>query len=73
MLALEPIGRQVTERAVGAHGVVVLAPGGDDAPGVWDVQKPRLIQALIPKPSVETLDVSILDGLAWVDEVRACG
>jgi len=35
---------------------------------MMQVQEPALIQAFISKPAIEGFDVSVLVGLAWLDE-----
>ena len=51
-------------------GVVILLPGVDDHSGMGETAKPVQIQAFITKLAVEALDVGVLGGLAWLDEVQ---
>jgi hypothetical protein len=50
--------------------IVVDPPSLDLLFCVFHRDKPMLLQALLPKPSVETLDVRILNGLSRPDEVQ---
>src|SRR5436305_14257930 len=47
--------------------VVVQPPRFDLSPRVGQILEPIRVQALIPKPSVETLDVTVLYWLAGLD------
>ena len=48
--------------------VVVLLPILDDRAGVLQVQEPVAVEALIPEPAVETLNVGILHRFSRFDE-----
>ena len=50
--------------------VVIIAPVGQEAPGVGEPQEPVLIQALVPQLPVEAFDVAVLRRLARLDEVQ---
>src|SRR5574343_752988 len=55
-------------RAVGSYFVVVLTPDGDDLAGLSQGFEPVLVEAFIPELAVEAFDVSVLRGLAWLDQ-----
>ncbi len=57
-----------TERGMRPDGVVVLAPGREDQACLIQALEPVQIQTLVPDTAVETLDVSVLDGLPRPDE-----
>ena len=61
---------EITERAVWSNSVVVLPPGLDSLSGFVQAAKPVLIQAFVPQPAIEALDVRVLDRLARLDEVQ---
>lgn len=50
--------------------VVVTTPFTDDGSGVSQAGKPVIVQALVPKLTVEAFDVSVLRGLAGLDELQ---
>ena len=45
--------RQIAERAVGAHFVVVTTPGGDENTRLREAGKPLVIQAFVAEATVE--------------------
>ena len=51
--------------------VVVSAPSGNQDTSLGQARKPMVIQALIPKPAVETLDEAVLLRFARLDVVPA--
>ena len=55
-----------TQAAVGPDFVVVLPPFSNALPGLGQTQEPLLVQALVPELAVETLDVAVLHGPAWL-------
>ena len=57
----------ITQAAVRPLLVVLGAPRGDLAPRVEQVLKPTGVQALLPQPSMKTLDVRVLHRLAGLD------
>jgi hypothetical protein len=50
--------------------VVVFSPELDVLLRVGKVHKPVLIEALVPQPAVEALDVAVLRGLGGANEVQ---
>ena len=62
--------RVVAQRAVGSYPVVALSPALDLLPGILHAEKPVLIEALFPEPSIERLDVGVVDRFAWPTEVE---
>ena len=48
--------------------VVFDPPGFDDPPDLRHRDEPVLVQALVPEPAIEALDVGVLVRLAWPDE-----
>src|ERR1700757_296080 len=64
-------GRQVVQRAVGTLFVVILPPGFDFSPGVTETGEPVGIQTFVAQPAVEAFNVSILCGLAWLNEIQS--
>lgn len=54
-----------------ARGVVVIPPAPDLVAGVLQGPEPVQVEAFVPEPAVEGLDVGVLDGLAWLDEAQA--
>ena len=62
------LGSTVAQRRVKPSAVVVLPPIFNDRAGVLQVQEPVAVEALIPEPAVETLNVGILHRLARLDE-----
>ena len=55
-----------TQAAVWPDFVVVPAPLSDARSGLRQCLKPLLVQALVTKLAVETLDVAVLHGPAWL-------
>ena len=53
-----------------AFCVVIDPPVFDDLARLADAREPVLVQALIPEPAIEALDIGILGRLAWVDEIQ---
>lgn len=53
---------------VGPRFVVVLAPQGNDLPGLGQNPEPVLGQAFVPEPAVEALDIGVLGGLSRLDQ-----
>src|SRR3990167_3835374 len=62
--------RKIAQRAVRSDRVVVLPPGLNEAPRLFEGGEPMLVQTLVPKPTIEALDIAVLGRLARVDEVR---
>jgi hypothetical protein len=54
----------VLRGAIWTNLVVVLVPGGDDQAGLGEGLEPIEVQAFVPDPAIETLDIRVLDGLA---------
>ena len=50
--------------------VVVDAPFLDDVSGMPEAHEPVGIEALVPQPAVEALDIGILDRLPGPDEIE---
>ena len=50
------------------HAVVVVPPRFDGGLGIREIEKPMLVQALVPEAAVEAFDKGILFRLAWLDE-----
>ena len=69
-LAANSFRRQIPQRAVRAHGVVIHPPSFDHLPCVSEIHEPVLVQTLIAKLPVETLDERVLRGLAALDEMQ---
>src|SRR5690554_4109076 len=63
--------RQVIQRAVGAHFVVVTTPGGDENTRLREASEPLVVQAFVAEATVETLDERVLRRLAGSDELQA--
>lgn len=59
----------VAEGRVGPLGVVVGDSGRDQIAGVGEVAEQRLVQKLVPHPTVEAFHKAILHGLARCDVV----
>ena len=57
-----------SDAAVRTYLVVVPAPSGDLGAGLMQCLEPVLVQALIPEPAVEALDVAVLHGPPWFDQ-----
>ena len=55
--------REVTERAVRAHGVVVAPPRLDQDLGFGQAEEHLAIEQLVTKLAVEALAVAVLQGL----------
>lgn len=49
--------------------VVVVAPGGDQGPGMAQVGEQVLVEALVPQAAVEAFDEPVLHRLAGRDVV----
>ncbi len=54
--------------SVGPHFVVILAPQGDDLPGLGQGLEPVLVEAFVPEPAVEAFDIGVLGGLSRLDQ-----
>ena len=54
---------------MGPFGVVVVDPSRDQIAGMGEVAEQRLIQELVPHPTVEAFDETVLHGLAGRDLV----
>ena len=67
-LLREFVWGQIVQGTVGSNGIVVLPPRLDDGPRLRQRREPVLIEALIPQPPVETLDIGMLDRLPRIDE-----
>src|SRR5687768_10391072 len=63
-------GRLLVERRVGSDGVVVHAPRLDRGGRIGEADRPVLVQALVAKLAVETLDIGVLDRLAGTNEAQ---
>ena len=55
---------------MGSGQIVVLPPFFHHGPCLLRVTEPVLVQAFIPKLAIEALDVGVLRGFTWVDEVQ---
>ena len=62
--------RLILQRAVRSQEVVVLLPASQLLAHILERKEHLDVQALIPEPSVETLDEAILDGLAGPNKVQ---
>src|SRR6266852_4345167 len=62
--------RQIPQRAVRAHGVVIHPPGFDRLPCVSEIHEPVLVQTFIAELPVEALDERVLRGPAALDEMQ---
>jgi hypothetical protein len=62
--------RLILQRTVRSQEVVVLLPASQLLPHILEREEHLDVQALIPEPSVETLDEAILDGLARPNKVQ---
>lgn len=51
---------------MGPDFVVVLPPFSNALPGLGQTQEPLLVQALVPKLTIETLGVAVLHRPAWL-------
>jgi hypothetical protein len=50
--------------------VIVASPMFDFLASIGDVEEHFPIQTFVPQSAVETLDVAVLNGMAWPDEVH---
>ena len=57
----------VAERGVWPRGIEILSPFGDGAARMIDAEEQALVQKLVPHPSVEALDITVLHRLAGRD------
>ncbi len=57
-----------TQAAVWPDFVVVPAPLSDARSGLLQGLKPLLVQALVTKLAIETLDVAVLHGPTWLNQ-----
>ena len=64
-------GRSVAQGTVGTDGIVVIPPSVHDPASCGIAPEPVPVQALVPEPSVETLDGRVLHWFARSDEVQA--
>ena len=48
----------------------MLPPGLDDRAGLTKISEPVLIQAAVPEPGVEAFQKSVLNRLAWLNELQ---
>lgn len=55
---------------MGSGHVVVLPPFFDQPFCLPQATEPMLAQAIVPKLAVKALDVSVLRGFTWIDEVQ---
>src|ERR687887_49652 len=62
--------RLIAQCAVRAIRVIVLPPCFNRLAGIYQAEKPMLIQAFAPKFPVETLDVGVLDWLVRFNELQ---
>lgn len=60
----------VVQRRVRAVVVVIAAPEIQLAPCIGQVEEHLHVQALVAKPTVEALDIAVLDRAPWADEVQ---
>ena len=61
---------EITQGTVRPDGIVVQPPGFDQLFGFFQIAEPVLVQAFVPQPAVEALDVRVLDRLAGLNEVQ---
>jgi len=66
----EFLRRQVSQRTVWAHPVVIDPPTFDGLSCVVQVQEPVLVQTFLAELSMEALDVPVFHRPAWRDEVQ---
>ena len=67
----ELLRRQIAQRAVRAHLVVIDPPIFNGLSCVVEGQEPALVQAFLAELSMEALDVAVLHRPAWRDEVQS--
>lgn len=53
---------------MGTHFVVALTPQGNDLPGLGQGLGPVLVQAFVPEPAIEALDIGAPGGLSRLDQ-----
>jgi hypothetical protein len=57
--------RVICRRRVRLVVIVVVEPDSQLAPGIGQAEEHLHVQALVAQPSVEALDVAVLDGPPW--------
>jgi len=61
---------RIAESAVGPIFVIVLPPTFDLVPGIIQAEEPVLVEAFLPEPTVEGLDIGIVCRLPWPGKVQ---